>query len=427
MSAAPVKKACDACHRRKVRCSGGQPCKNCGQAQLQCTYLAIPQKKGPKGSRAKVINEIRDTQQPSVKTPPSAKSAHDTERNPFDFNTSPLSPSFSRNPDLLTQQLVDSCIDFFFLHLYPTVPIFSRPHLTDLATNHRDGNPEVFCLVATLCSYVMIQPGMALPGTLDTIEGESDARVRHAAMLLDEVRRTRKSLDYVEAPTIYSVQTSFFMFASYFSLEKSNACWFHIREASTLAQLLLMQEESSYRNGDPLENKFRRRLYWLLLLTERAYAMERHRPLTLYATIDLPTVDEDPQEALIISGFLALVNLYRLIDDDFMAIWNKAKSECSTSWLSQLQQQLADVLPPHLECTENQAADVRTTQHWLRTMVWQLSITNGYLSSSSADVAMTFKYPIYIAKDLVYDVQQLSQQSMEVHGVGLVSQEPIQR
>lgn len=34
---------------------------------------------------------------------------------------------------------------------------------------------------------------------------------------------------------------------------------------------------------------------------------------------------------------------------------------------------------------------------------------------------MTFGYPIEIAKDLVAVTSQLSRQSMEVHGVGLVS------
>ncbi|KFX95023.1 hypothetical protein V490_04041, partial [Pseudogymnoascus sp. VKM F-3557] len=55
-----VKRACDACHRRKVKCDGLSPCRNCSSAQLACTYNAIPQKKGPKGSRAKVISELRE-------------------------------------------------------------------------------------------------------------------------------------------------------------------------------------------------------------------------------------------------------------------------------------------------------------------------------------------------------------------------------
>ena len=68
-----------------------------------------------------------------------------------------------------------------------------------------------------------------------------------------------------------------------------------------------------------------------------------------------------------------------------------------------------------------EAADLRTSQQWLRTMVWQLSISKGFLSSASPDTSMTFRYPIEIAKDLITVTSRLSQHSMEVHGVGLVS------
>lgn len=433
-STPPVKKACDACHRRKVRCSAGQPCKNCGQASLQCTYLAIPQKKGPKGSRAKVISDIRDTQQQQQKhtlqqaiTKPSAPPVtnHDVEQNPFDFNTPPLSPTAHiRNLDLLSTQTVDSCIRFFFDYLYPTMPIFSRQSLNALALEYRNGTPEVYCLVLSLCAFIMVQPGMSFDGMPMPASYDQDpvaARYRLANLLLKEIYRIRKNIDYVENPTIHSVQISFFIFCSYFGLDKVNTCWYHLREASTLAHMLNMNEESTYKVGDPVTNTYNRRFYWLVLITERANALQRHKPLSMLATIELPAVDNNSSEASVLHGFVYLASLLRLIDDEFMALWNKAKSECSTSYLSQLQSQLADVLPPVLECTENQAADVKITQHWLRCMAWQLSITNGYLSSSSPDLAMSFKYPIEIARDLIRDISNLSLQSMEVHGVGLVS------
>lgn len=431
-AAPPVKKACDACHRRKVRCSGGQPCKNCGQASLQCTYLAIPQKKGPKGSRAKVISEIRDTQQQQKqhspqhagKPPTPVRTPHDGEENPFDFNTSPISPTaHTRNLDLLSAQTVDSCINFFFNHLYPTMPIFSNQHLGALAVEYRNGPPEVYCLVLSLCAFIMVQPGMSFEGVPMPVNYDEDsiaARHRHAGALLKEVHRIRKDIDFIDNPTVHSVQISFFIFCSYFGLDKVNLSWYHLREASTLAHLLNMNEETLYKVGDLVENQHNRRFYWLLLVTERANAIQRHKPLSMLATIELPTVDRESAQASVLHGFVYLASLFRLIDDEFMSLWNKAKSECSTSYLAQLQTQLADVIPPVLECTENQAADVKITQHWLRCMVWQLSIANGYLSSSSPDLTMTFKYPIEIAKDLIRDIQSMSLQSMEVHGIGLV-------
>ncbi|KAK5211376.1 hypothetical protein LTR41_002836 [Exophiala xenobiotica] len=418
MASPPVKKACDACHRRKVRCSGEQPCTNCGSTNLQCTYLAVPQKKGPKGSRAKVISEIRHTQRratPDQKTPTFA-----TEASSFNFNSPPQSP-YTRNAALLSQETIENCIDFYFTNMCTTAWILSRQSLLNSASSQLLDDPELYCLTASLCAFVLVQPGMNLAVAPSSgYHGEPPQnRYGYAKMLLDDIIRVRKNINYIESPTLISVQISFFLFSCYFGLENQNTGWFHLREAVTLAQIMGMHEESSYLTGDPIEKVYRRRTYWLLLVTERAYAMERHRPLTLHPTIELPTPINAQEEEVII-GFIYLISLFRCIDDQFMALWNKATTNCSAAWLSQLQQQLTDALPPKLETTESQAADVRVTLHWLRIMVWQLSITHGFLSSTSQNASMTFKYPIEVAKDLIEDIKSLSMNSMELHGIGLI-------
>ncbi|KIX99404.1 uncharacterized protein Z520_04980 [Fonsecaea multimorphosa CBS 102226] len=429
MATPPIKKACDACHRRKVRCSGGQPCRTCGQTNLECTYLAVPQKKGPKGNRSKILSQIRDAQK--------TKQIHLPHPSPSDATQSPsqdLKPSLdlgspspqtpptrSPNAALLSQQTIENCVDFYFSNMSTTTSILSRHQLMDTIGSRTTADAEVYCLAGSLCAFVMVQPGMNLavaPGS--HYEGEPpENRYGYASMLLNDVLRVRKSIDYVEFPTLSALQTSFFLFSCYFTLEKQNVCWFHLREAVTLAQLMGMHEESSYLVGDPVENMYKRRMYWLLLVTERAYAMERHRPLSLHPTIGLPLTNE-PHEEASMSGFLCLIALFRCIDDEFMALWNKVKSECSDTWLSQLQRQVTAAIPPGLKTTESQMADVRVTLHWLRIMIWQLSITNGCLSSSSEDSFLTFKYPIKVTTDLIQDISTISLDAMEVHGVGLI-------
>lgn len=159
-----------------------------------------------------------------------------------------------------------------------------------------------------------------------------------------------------------------------------------------------------------------------MLTFPRAYALQRHRPLSLQATISIPTQNDDPSDtqAHTLNGFIHLVNLFRPFDDAFVALWNKTRNDCNPAYLAALQKQLTDALPTYLNSTENQTADLRTSQQWLRTMVWQLSIQNGCLSSNSDDPSMTFNYPVEIARDLVSMTSQFSQQSMEVHGIGLV-------
>ena len=134
----------------------------------------------------------------------------------------------------------------------------------------------------------------------------------------------------------------------------------------------------------------------------------------------MPTIHEAPHERREISGFIYLVNLFKPFDEVFVGLWNQSRADCSTEWLACLQRQLTNALPASLDSTETQAADLRVTQQWLRALVWQLSITNGYLSLTSTENAMTFKYPIDITRDLVAMTSRMSRQAMEVHGIGLV-------
>ncbi|KAF7195481.1 putative sucrose utilization protein SUC1, partial [Pseudocercospora fuligena] len=349
-SAAPsttAKRACDACHRRKVKCigDGTRPCKNCTSAGLTCTYNAIPQKKGPKGSRAKVISELRETQRQSQLA---------AKRHGFDIDSPPHSPAHLRQAGLLSMKMMTTCVDYFFANLYPTQPILHRQKVGEVI-GQMEQNVEAYCLVVSLCAYMMIQPNMVIPP--DAFEGleiqpQPSLQLGHA--LLQEALRVRRGHNYIENPSIWSVITSFFFFGSYFCLDRHNTAWFHLREATTLAQIMGMHDESSP------------------------------------------------------------------FDDTFVGLWNKARVGCTTEWLARLQQQLTDALPQYLQCTESQAVDLRCSQQWLRTMVWQLSISHGFLSSAAADNAMSFKYPIEISRDLVHSASQFSQQSMEVHGVGLI-------
>ncbi|CAK4031623.1 sucrose utilization SUC1 [Lecanosticta acicola] len=410
---APVKRACDACHRRKVKCigDGTRPCKNCTSAGLTCTYNAIPQKKGPKGSRAKVISELRETQRHAQLA---------KQRHVLEFDSPPHSPAHLKKAGLLSMDMITACVDYFFAHLYPTQPILHRQKVGE-TIGQMETSIEAYCLTVSLCAYMMIQPNMVIsPDAFEGLETPPQSSLQHGHLLLQEALRVRRAYNYVDNPSVWSVITSFFLFGSYFCLDRHNTAWYHLREATTLAQIMGMHDEANYQTTDIVESSRRRRLYWLLFVTERAYALQQHKPLTLHATINLPTLDDDPAETAELNGFIHLVNLFRPFDDTFVGLWNKARVGCTTEWLARLQQQLSDALPQYLQCTESQAVDLRCSQSWLRTMIWQLSISHGFLSSAASDNAMSFRFPIELSRDLVRSASQFSQAAMEVHGIGLI-------
>lgn len=165
--------------------------------------------------------------------------------------------------------MIEVCIDFFFEHMYPTMPILHRARLQQMALGI-DSSVEDYCLITSLCAFMMIQPGVKAPEGFGTRE-DSGATINltTGTTLLDEVLRLRKGYEYIETPAGATVITSFFLFGCYFGLDKHNTAWFYLREATTLAQLLGMQDESNYMTGDPIECSRRRRLFWLLYVTER--------------------------------------------------------------------------------------------------------------------------------------------------------------
>ncbi|AEO63187.1 ec966eca-d234-4fc7-8246-8541cd6cc60f [Thermothielavioides terrestris] len=373
-----VKRACDACHRRKVKCDGINPCRNCSASQLACTYNAIPQKKGPKGSRAKVINELKETQR---QTSLSAKLQGG-------MAGGAASASLAPTPRLLTEETLHACIEFFFAHMYPMMPILDRQRLEQDA-RCMEQNLDTYCLLTSLCAFVCLQPGMVIPGmgmpmndpfNPDMMLG---GNIVTSTLLMEETMRVRKGYDFVASPTVNTLCTSFFLFAVHHGLEMHDKAWFYLREATTLAHLTRMNQEQTYMQYDGSDNidaSRRRRLYWLLFVTERAYALQHRRPLTLQASINPPSPNEHPADLFLHhgTGFLRMIGLFRGFDEMHVPLWMKTRGECSDSYLAALDKQLQEVLPAYLNDTQAQLSELSINQQWLKHKAWELSVANGH-------------------------------------------------
>lgn len=263
-----VKRACDACHRRKVKCDGVQPCRNCSSAQLSCTYHAIPQKKGPKGSRAKVISELRETQR---QTTLSSKVANRMNG----ILSPPVSPALAPAQGLLTPEMVKDCVEFFFNNIYSSIPILHRQRFESIIP-YVEQSTETYCLVCSLCAFMMFQPNMSItmsgvssndPFGFESMPG---ANMVSGTVLMEETLRVRKGFDHLESPNMQTLATNYFLFGCYVALDLHNKAWFHLREASTLAHIMMLHKEESYLNFDIIEGTRRRRFYWLVFIAERS-------------------------------------------------------------------------------------------------------------------------------------------------------------
>lgn len=401
-----VKRACDACHRRKVKCDGINPCKNCAGSQLSCTYNAIPQKKGPKGSRAKVISELRETQR---QTSLSAKVQSRMNGIPCPPNAS-LAPT----PGLLSGELVKDCVSFFFENMYTQLPILDRRQVEQQILYSMEQNRDAYCLLTSLCAFVMLQPGMSMPPgdpfNLDMMPG---ANIVSSQLLVEETLRVRKGFEYLDSITLNAIATDFFLYACHYGQEMHDRAWYYLREATTMVHMVGMHKEDHYMQFDAVEASRRRRLFWLLYVTERAYAIQRNRPLTLHATINLPTTRDDPTDPLAhqVNSFVLLASLFEPFDEAFTATWNKTRGNPSSQYISGLTKQLGDLVQSYL-CQDSNLMDLHTNQQWLKSTVWQLKNNGG-------NDSMSFQYG-NMSRDLLVNMASQFPQGMELLNSKLV-------
>ena len=203
---------------------------------------------------------------------------------------------------------------------------------------------------------------------------------------------------------------------------KINSAWFYLREAMTPLQAQVLHEGAIY--AGLVDDKYAtrcRRTFWLLFITERAYALQRSHPLSLKPTISLPTVDPGP-EATILRGFIDLVYRFHNFDDTFISLWNlrSAGSVIPPHRFIHLQDILSSALPDVSQRSEIQQADLLVTIQWLKTVVCELCVARSFLFSATAYECMSFEYPIVISRNIAIISHLLPPTACEAHGIGIL-------
>jgi hypothetical protein len=170
---------------------------------------------------------------------------------------------------LLTAEVVKDSLEFFFANMYGNIPILDRRQLEQQAM-YMEQNRDTYCLLTSLCAFMMLQPGMSMPAgdpyNLDVMPG---ANLVSSNLLLEETLRVRKGYEYLDSPTLNTLCTNFFIFGCYYGMEMHEKAWYYLREATTIMQMLGMHKEETYAQWDHVESSRRRRLYWLYFMTER--------------------------------------------------------------------------------------------------------------------------------------------------------------
>ena len=186
---------------------------------------------------------------------------------------SSLDPMFDSNP--LSDSVLIPTIALFFERLQSIMPVFTRAWIFNkLDHNDHHSDPQFGSMLIAMSAFALIQPVEAS----DPVA--IHARKKRVKRLLHEAVQLRSGALFGQDPSLEATMTSFFIFGTLFGLGEENAAWFRLREAVTLGYLLRLHEPSAYEQLDKDEQERRLRAYWLLAITERAYAIQSGHSIT---------------------------------------------------------------------------------------------------------------------------------------------------
>lgn len=152
------------------------------------------------------------------------------------------------------------------------MPVFQADEVLRDSANPEELSPPRYAFLVAMCAATHIQ--LKLDGNERTDVTEDGMRPEGQALmsgdaLLSEAVRARQQYDPIEYSNIDNLLTSFFLFAAYGNLDQQNYAWFYLTQSVALANTIGLHRESTYAKFGSSEAEERRRIFWLLFVTER--------------------------------------------------------------------------------------------------------------------------------------------------------------
>lgn len=306
--------ACDACKRRKVKCDRERPCAKCLETALVCTYDSIPLRKGRKSRTARLLPTLRAVSASQPRSP----AGKDTQESRSDTSTCTYatrstnsldacghspghtglhsssatfteSPLFHQNTGYnpyegatldchtargrVESTILQAHVQVFLKHLFPIMPVFQPEAVLQDCSDPESLSEQRYAFLVALCAATHIQLNLdcADPTASSQYWSDPDSPTKPMTgeLLIAEVMKTRQEFDILDHPDCTTLLTSFFLFAAYGNLNKPQHALFYLHQSISFAFMLGLHDENTYTGLLPSEAELRRRVYWLLFITER--------------------------------------------------------------------------------------------------------------------------------------------------------------
>lgn len=129
------------------------------------------------------------------------------------------------------------------------------------------------------------------------------------------------------------------------------------------------------------------------------------------------------------AGLSRMMELLDTVDESFVQCWNGqrgsaihfGKEEALLIQRRLLSTSFSATDGVFSAMTESQQIDIHILEHWILNRLWNMCLAHGLLSTSAEEPLLSYQYGLTIAQDIVQICKRFSGDSMDVHGIGIVS------
>ncbi|KAL6399836.1 transcription activator amyR [Ilyonectria robusta] len=330
-------------------------------------------------------------------------------------------------PDLMAQRRrlcrsLVAHVEVFLKHMFPIMPVIHGQEILADAARLDQLAPSRYALIAAMCAATRTQlqldyeencrgngPGADIPKE-PPLTGQ---------MLLDIAETSLRQYNVVDDYSLDSVLASYFIGTGYGNLNLNRRSGFYLNQSISLAQSLNLTSEAGYVDLCESERETRRRVFWLLFVTERTFSLQHRRPIMLRSRIPKPRV-VDSDCPTVMHDFLNHIRVFDLLpcalydwdpqDDEYksddVSLPNKINAR-----LSALQVDNSFI--------ESQRFDTLITQQWLRVSMWRLAFGTQPSLAYGRETHLPVGLPIDAGKSVLVELYSVGQLSKDCHGIGI--------
>lgn len=163
-------------------------------------------------------------------------------------------------------------IQAFLRYIFPIMPVVEGDELLNDAMRLGALTPARYAVVISLCAATRAH--LKLDNVENCLSDGPGGKIPPEPQLTTEtlINMAESSLrqyNVIDDYSLDSILSSFFLFAAYGNLDNARHAWFYLNQSISLAQALDITCETGYVNLPEEEREVRRRIFWLLFVTER--------------------------------------------------------------------------------------------------------------------------------------------------------------